>query len=175
MKMKLRFCEDEIDFWANRYTAHQTPTEKKAEQELIDLKSKIKAQGHLTRKQLHKVAHWKSYSSAYWIKTNSKDFVKEITGGALAMKNDWAKLLTLTVIVGVREPIASVILHLYDENKYPTLDIHALWSVGFKYPKYSYDEWEEYVLFCRDLADHNKKDMRTLDRALYKYSVSTKK
>ena len=39
--------------------------------------------------------------------------------------------MTLTALQGVKEPIASTILHLYDEGgHYPILDVHAIWLWG---------------------------------------------
>ena len=67
-----------------------------------------------------------------------------------------------------------MILHLYDEGDYLILDKHALCSIGINHKKVNYDEpfWRKYVKFCREKADCHGVCMRTLDRALYKFSKS---
>ena len=76
--------------------------------------------------------------------------------------------------MGVGESVASVILHLYDEGDYPILDKNALSSIGIDSRKVKYDEpfWRKYVKFCCTEAERYDVPMRTLDRALYKFSES---
>ena len=49
MKMKLRFSESEINYWANRYTERQREKDRVKEQQLIDLKSDVQERGYLTK------------------------------------------------------------------------------------------------------------------------------
>ena len=56
--------------------------------------------------------------------------IEKITGEAFRLNDDWEKLKKLKDIYGVAESLASVILYLYDEANYPTLDKHALHSLG---------------------------------------------
>ena len=170
MKMKLRFCESEIGYWACLYTKRQKETNKVREKYLISIKSKVQDCGCLTKDELYELAYWKSHRSAHWICENSDDFVTEITRSAFSANSDWAKLMTLTALQGVKEPTASAILHFYDEE-YPILDIHALWSVGLPWTtRTSYPFWLDYIEFCRDTANRNSVSMRELDRALWKFS-----
>ena len=169
--MNLRFPESEINYWANRYTKRQRESNKVREKYLISLESKVQESGCLTRDELYELAYWKSHRSAHWVKGNSEDFVTIITRSAFSANNDWAKLMTLTALQGVKEPSASAILHFYDEEEYPILDIHALWSAGLPWEKRtSYPFWSDYVQFCRDIANRNSVSMRELDRALWKFS-----
>ena len=173
MEMKLRFCESEIGYWANLYTEGQREQDREREQQVINLNSKIWGCGSVTQDELYKVAYWKSHRSAHWINRNSDDFVREITRNAFTANNDWAKLMTLTALQGVKEPIASTILHLYDEGgHYPILDVHEIWAVGLEWQRgrTSFPFWLEYIQFCRDIADHNNVSMRDLNRALWKFS-----
>ena len=136
MEMKLRFCESEIGYWANLYTEGQREQDREREQQVINLNSKIWGCGSVTQEELYKVAYWKSHRSAHWINRNSDDFVREITRNAFTANNDWAKLMTLTALQGVKEPIASTILHLYDEGgHYPILDVHEIWAVGLEWQR----------------------------------------
>ena len=141
------------------------------EQHLIDLRCDVLDRGYLTKQELHTIARWKSPRRAALTLENTNDFINEITEGAFTSTDDWTKLLTLTQLQGIGQPTASAILHLYDEERYPILDIHALWSVGMEWTaRTSYPFWLDYIEFCRDTADENDVSMRDLDRALWKYS-----
>ena len=169
--MNLRFPDSEIGYWANRYTERQREKDRTKEQQLIDLKPEIQSRGHLIKKELHKIARWKSPRRAALTLENTDTFINDITQTAFAATDDWTKLLTLTQLRGIGQPTASAILHLYDEGQYPILDIHALWSVGLPWTsRNSYPFWPDYVQFCRDIANRNDVSMRELDRALWKYS-----
>ena len=75
---------------------------------------------------------------------------------------------------GVGQSIASTILHLYDPERYPIFDPHALRSIRINKAEVEYDclFWQEYVNLCRAKSDCHGVCMRTLDRALYKFSQS---
>ena len=169
--MRLRFCDSEIDHWANRYTERQREENRVREQHLIDLRCDVLERGYLTKEELHEVARWKSPRRAALTLENTVDFVEDITERAFTTTDDWTKLLTLTQLQGIGQPTASAILHLYDKGDYPILDIHALWSVGLKWKKrVSYPFWLDYIELCRDIANRNNVSMRELDRALWKFS-----
>ena len=76
----------------------------------------------------------------------------------------------LTELRGVGPPTASVVLHFFHEAPYPIIDFRAMWSLSVDEYNYSFEFWQEYVDFCRDLAERNNVDIRTLDRALWMYS-----
>jgi hypothetical protein len=64
-----------------------------------------------------------------------------------------------------------VILHFCDRRRYPILDYRALWSVGVaRPPAYTFEFWWAYTSFTRELARSTGQDMRTVDRALWKFS-----
>ena len=169
--MKLRFCESEINFWANIYTEYQGEKYWAREQEIIGRRGDIQRRGYLTKEELFRVAYWKSHRKAKLSLENRDGFIREVTEQAFTSTDDWEKLLALTDLIGIGQPTASAILHLYDKGQYPILDIHALWSVGLeKKQRHAYPFWPEYIAFCRDIANRNRMDMRTLDRALWRYS-----
>ena len=177
--MRLRFCESEIDHWANRYTERQREENRIREQHLIDIRCDVLDRGSLTRAELHKVAYWKTkniFGRADLTLENSDNFINEVTAQAFTSTDDWEKLISLTRLEGIREPTASAILHLFDEEAYPILDIHALWSVGLEWERRtSYPFWPDYVQFCRDIASRNNICMRHLDRALWRFSFDDRR
>ena len=179
--MELRFCEFEINYWANIYTKYQKPRGKAREQQVIGFRDGIQQRGYLTKEELYKVAYWKTrnmYGKAALTKKNPDSFIEEVTRQAFTSTNDWDKLKTLirfkrVNVEGIGQPVASAILHHYDKDPYPILDPHALWSAGLEWKERNYyrrDLWLEYIKFCRDIADRNGIDTRTLDRALWRYS-----
>ena len=175
MVLNLRFCESKIDCWATRYTECQGEDNCEREKLLIGWRKTILSRGHLTKYELHTVARWILYDfgkdAAEPTKNNADDRIMIATRQAFAARDDWEKLRHLTSLEGVGETVASAILHLYDEKEYPILSHHALWSVGLERQERSeYPFWPEYIVFCRDIADRTGKDMRTLDRALWRYS-----
>ena len=160
MKMELHFPESKINYWANRYTKRQREKDREIEQHLVCLEEEVQRRGYLTKEDLHDIARWKSPRRANLTLGNTDDFIKDITKSAFTATDDWAKLMILTLLQGVREPTASAILHLFDNGQYPILDIHALWSVGLPWKKRtSYPFWLEYIEFCQDTANKNNVSM----------------
>ena len=172
MTLCLRFCESKIGYWASRYIGTQRKSDRREEQEVIDLKCHVRKQG-LTRVELYKVAKWKTPRKVKLVldPKNTDDWVKKITLEAFRGCEDWEKLESLRrELPGIGQARASAILHLYDEKPYPILDEHALCSVNSKKRSwYPQSFWEDYIEFCRDIADRNGFNMRTLDRALWAY------
>ena len=124
------------------------------------------------------MAEWKHWALPSKIYNNPAGDIEKITAAAFSPGDDWEKLKKLTRdhggLHGVRQSVASVILHFYDPKKYPILDHHALRSVGimeeYVYgPEYPF--WQEYVDLCREKADSYNVSMRTHDRALWKFSA----
>lgn len=170
----------EIRNWANCYTKNQTGARKFIEQYLMGLKSTVlkrktpqAPRGYLLYDEFYDLYCWKLDRKPLSLKRHSKNQIQEITGEAFSLDNDWEKIDKLTKIYDVGQSVASAILHLCDQEKYPILDQHALRSVDIK-EKYLYGPeypfWQEYVNLCRAKAKRYEVSMRTLDRALWKYS-----
>ncbi|MXV82564.1 hypothetical protein F4Z98_04250 [Candidatus Poribacteria bacterium] len=177
--MKLRFCESEIDYWANRYTECQSASGRERENQVIGFRGKIQGQGSLTQYHLYKVIDW--VLSVYGVDAvgsasrNNETHIELTTRQAFTVTDDWEKLMTLTALSGIRQTTASAILHLYDKEQYPILSGRALWSV--EEPKRDYYPdwlWLKYIEFCRDIVKRNEIEMRTLDRALWFYSYDSR-
>jgi thermostable 8-oxoguanine DNA glycosylase len=138
---------------------------------LEDVSSAAKAQGYLTKEQLHQIAHWKSPRRAGLVLENPESFVREITAIAFAAKHEETRIGALVLLKGVRYPIASVILHFCVDRSYPILDFRAIESLGLQKPSaYSPAYWAEYTKECRALASNYSLTVRELDMALWQYS-----
>ena len=170
----------EINDWAARYTKNQTGAQQLIEQYLMALKGAIKRRrtpeaprGYLRYDEFYDLFYWKLKRRPRSLKRDSKNEIQEITGEAFRLDNDWEKLDKLTKIHDVGRSVASAILHLCDQKKYPILDHHALRSVDIEEeyiygPEYPF--WQEYVGLCCRKTKRYDVSIRTLDRALWKYS-----
>ena len=178
--MRLRFCESEIDDLANGYMEYQEsegvhyPDEEK---QVIGFRSKIQGRGCLTQYELYKVADWvlRVYGAdtVDRVRDNSETHIELTTRQTFTVTDDWEKLMTLDQLHGIGQTTASAILHLYDKGQYPILSGRALWSVR-ESRRDCYPEriWLKYIGFCRNIANRNGVEMRTLDRALWFYSYN---
>ena len=177
--------QKEILDWATLYTEDQTSERQLQEEDVRKIRENVEARkkpetpgGYLTKSELRRMAGWKRHTLPSLIDNNPDGRVEKITAEAFRPGDDWEKLKKLISyyegLAGVRESVASVILHLYDDGDYPVLDEHALWSLTIDNTKAAYDEpfWKKYVNFCREKAECHGVCMRTLDRALYKFSES---
>ncbi|RKU27133.1 hypothetical protein C6497_11930 [Candidatus Poribacteria bacterium] len=172
--MELRFPEFEILDLAKQYLQYWSRGQKtfEREEELMDevLIDQVQQQGYLDIELLKTVALWHFPQSAHHIDSNSESDVRKITGNALEIQGEIIRLEVLTDLTGLGFKTASAVLHFFHKEKYPIINEPAMWSLSVDEADYSYEYWLKYVDFCRDHAERNSVDMRTLDRALWMYS-----
>ena len=134
------------------------------------------AQGWLEADQFIAIAKWKSArpTRLYW--KNTENSVRCVTKSAFAATGDMDRVVLLTELHGVNVRTATAILHLAHADGYPLLDVWAMTAMG--YTRGETEKWDEldwlrvwptYVAACRKLSCDTSMDMRTLDRALWKY------
>ncbi|MHB1756860.1 MAG: hypothetical protein ACYCT9_05025 [Leptospirillum sp.] len=170
MAFKLRDPQMDVQQYADGYVKlHENyPVDLSLEEKFKAISKSIR---YLDQSLLHDVARWKSPRSAGHINENSEEYIQEITSFAFNAKEERSRIEILTVLDGVGWPMASVILHFFHPDQYPILDFRALWSLSTEPPQqYDFPFWWSYVQACRDLSKKFGVDMRTLDRALWKYS-----
>lgn len=162
---RLRFPQEEIAYWAARNLSSN-------DGRLLErLAPRIRARGHLTRREFLEFCEWKTPRSRPIVARNTSARIREVTSLALAASDDGAKIRILRLLDGVGWPTASVLLHFCDARPYPILDYRALWSLGYaRPPTYTVEFWLAYTGFMRDLAIASGRSMRELDRALWQYS-----
>ena len=175
--------KDEILYWATLYTEDQTSERQLKEEDVRKIRENVEARkkpetpgGYLTKNELMEMGDWKRHTLPSQMVNNPVGHVEKITAAAFRPGDDWEKLEKLIDIDGVGQPVASTILHLYDPERYPIFDPHALYSIRIKKKDVEGDKkfWKEYVKFCREKAECHDVCMRTLDRALWKYSAVAK-
>lgn len=173
MDLCLRFCESEIEYWADRYVQCQKLRSRKWEQTLIDRKDGIQKRGAMTLCELYDISYWKSRRQSKRVREkNCEGTVKRVTKAAFVCDKDWEKIRILRRLEGISVARASAILQMYDEGLYPIVDRHAAWAVDKNevvINRYTKKFWCKYVPFCRELAKPYNNDMRLVDRALMHY------
>jgi len=141
------------------------------DQHVLEIGRRARAAGEFNFDDFLKVCRWKTSRSQSRCRKNTPQEVGEITRIALSTNIERLRIEVLRCLHGVEWPTASVLLHIAHRDPYPILDRRALWSLGFKNsPVYTFEFWWRYVQTCRNLAQQQGVDMRTLDRALWQYS-----
>ena len=172
--------KDEILYWADLYTKDQKPERQRQEAKVRKFKEIVDKEGYLPKHELMEMAHWKDprFARSNIKNGNSSGHIEAVTREAFRPGDDWEKLEKLMGSYGgicsVGQSIASTILHLYDPERYPIFDPHALYSIRINKEEVEGDKefWKKYVDFCQAKAKCHGVCMRTLDRALYKFSQS---
>jgi len=118
------------------------------------------------------LCYWKTPRTQPKVKQNTPNEIQVATSLALDTTDERAKIGVLRLLHGVSWPTASVILHFCAREPYPILDANALWSVGITKPIYSYELWDVYTAFARELMRKSGLSMRDLDRALWAYAAA---
>ena len=136
-----------------------------------ELKNWFKLHRFLSKEKFIKLGLWKSKRPKKQYESNDDLTIREITEFCLQTKSEKARIECLTVLKGASYPVASVILHFACPDKYPILDFRAIWSLGLEQPKqYDFDFWQKYTSLIRKIAKQNNLKIRTVDKALWKYS-----
>jgi hypothetical protein len=90
---------------------------------------------------------------------------------AMAARTERSSIAVLTGLSGVAVPVASAVMTAVDAARYTILDFRALWSLGIeRAPLCSVAFYLEYLAACGRIAADAGTDLRTLDRALWRYS-----
>jgi hypothetical protein len=165
-KFKPRFKLSEIKKWAALY-------EYAGEAELLSRSvSNARSRGYLLREEFLDIAEWKSRRPRKRYQSNDAAYVEEVSRLAFARETSpRLSIELLTLLDGVSWPTASVFLHFCHPDPYPIIDFRALWSLSIEVPKnYTFELWDDYCGFTREMAREARVDMRTLDRALWQFS-----
>ena len=163
---KLRFLKTDIQCWANRYSYSENDGELRGALRIAVLK-----RGCLEKDEFLKICEWKTKRSKSRCARNDALTIRDISRAALATSNEATKMTLLRTLHGVEWSTASTLLHFCDKRPYPILDYRALWSLGYtEKPHYTMKFWLKYLAYVRELAEHLKQDIRTIDRALWQYS-----
>lgn len=157
---------DWIDYWAGRYAPDFD------NEVLNEVGPRVRAQGHYDRHDLLAVGRWKTRRAGSRLNSNTDESIRDITGTALAAPEAIQHRI-LTLLNGVGVPLASSLLMVWQPDVHTVIDVRAVNSlVAFgaiadpgprRYPPYM-----EYLFVCRAISRRCDRDLRTVDRALYR-------
>jgi len=170
-----RFPLEQIQSLARRYVGGNT--DQVREEKIIGtISPRVRSAGFYTRPDFLELCFWKTPRTQPRCQRNDDAFIEEVTRIALGTQNERLRIEGLTLLSGVSWPTASVLLHFGHRDPYPILDFRALESLEIPMPpEYTFEFWWEYVLVCRELSRKHDADMRTIDRALWQFSLENKK
>ena len=94
MKPKPRFNASRIEEIASRYEYSIS------EDELVEFRPEVQARGYLSKQELEKIAYWKTPRSSGHVRSNSEDYVQEITALALNARDERVRIEVLTLLDG---------------------------------------------------------------------------
>lgn len=167
--MGMRITKENILKYAQKYDKDYKQKSKKTEDKM---KSLLKNQRYLTRKNLITIGDWKTPRARrhYSNRQNRNHRVKKISQFSFSTRNEKARIESLDSLLGVGYPMASTILHFAFPHKYSIMDSRVIRSLGLKQPStYKFDFWKGY---CKKIQAISKKYsllIRTVDKALWKY------
>lgn len=168
---KLRFDESKLKEYDERYDYGRSRADIDDANRLNKYYEICPTQGCLTYEQFIDMVEWKSTRRIAAAKSNSPELVVELTRMAFSANHQFARMGALTLLSGVGLPVASVLMHFGCDRTVPIIDERALWSLSCEKPKsYTLEFWEAYLRYCRRLAERNNMSVRSIDRALWKYS-----
>jgi len=152
--------------WADRYIEQMGEVESYL---LDEIGPTAKARGFYEPGELAAVARWKTPRSRQRIAANSDADVRGITAMAFAAP-ERLQHRVLTLLYGVRVPTATALLAVAFPDRHTIIDFRStealkrlkMWDGTLGYLSY--------LEVCRRLAVRLDSDLRTLDRALWRWS-----
>jgi len=141
-----------------------------------EMKALFKKQRYLMRGHLIEIGRWKSKRPTEHYKSQENDdlTVKEITWFSFNTKSEKARIKSLLVLKGVSWAVASVILHFAFPSKYAIWDFRVMESLGWE-NRYDFNSWQKYCNRIRGISKKYNLSVRTVEKALWKYSKENQK
>lgn len=154
-----------IDYWSSKYKPGK-------DQRVLDIVGpRVRERGCYDRSDLMEVGQWKSPRAKRRLESNTDDMIRDITAAAFAAPLPIQHRI-LTLLNGVKVPMASALLTIWHPNEHTVIDVRAVESLVAlgeipdsapdKYPPYM-----DYLAVCKAISKRLSCDLRTLDRALY--------
>src|SRR3954447_14884920 len=175
---QLRIGDEFVRTWAARYVDDLPDAEREEERRLFEeIGPRVRDRGRYTRSEFLEVGQWKSQRTRALLRRNRTATIESITARALGDTDE--RVSILTALQGVSDPVASALLTVWDPERYTVFDYRAVETLRLarelpasgKYPPVGL-----YLDVCRRLVEHPgladdlAPHLRSLDRALWKYS-----
>ncbi len=131
---------------------------------------RVADRGFYERDEFLEVVRWKNNRGLGHAEANTAAEIQEASRLALWASDPWSWRI-LTLLSGVGTAVASALLTVASPDRYTVIDRRAVGTLrtaerlGDDWPSYN-----RYLELCRGIADDVGVSLRTLDRALWKYS-----
>lgn len=156
--------------YSQRYLDMMSDTERQVEERLLgEVGPRTREQGHYALDDLAAVARWKTRRSQSRIAKNDEADVREVSRLAF-LAPEHLQHRVLTLLHGVQVPTATALLAVWEPNVHTVMDVRSrgaltafgeLGEAGVSYP--------DYLALCRELVQRTGSDLRSLDRALWRW------
>ena len=163
-QFKLMFAPDLIWRLAQRYDVQGDAV-------ALQAGGQIRA-GDFTRANLIQIFKWKTGArgESRLEKNSDQDIADALKLATMDAKTDRAAMAVLMGLNGVLVPVASAILTAIKPERYTIIDFRTLEALNIKQPYLTIDFYLDYLDECRRLASEQEVSLRTLDRALWRWS-----
>jgi hypothetical protein len=170
MKLAKNLTKREIEEYIKEYEQDwKTPNGVKDKETFADISQVLSKNGYVNRKQLYKIARWKSPRVSKIVKCNPDSIVESISAFALKIPDEKYKIRLLCALDGIDVPRASAILAMSNPQKYGVIDINAWFALTGKEKHPNAKDWIWYLEELGKLAKKHGKTPRQIDMALMKY------
>lgn len=161
---------DFVEQWADRYVTEELGDLERSL--LTEDGPRIRERGHATLDELTKIVRWKSNRTTGYIQRNDPDDVPAITEATFRAPEHLRHRI-LRALHGVGTPVASAVLTVWDPAWHTVTDRNAYSSLReLGAPVDEFDGYPDYNAWCRQRAEALGVELRTLDRALWKWADS---
>ncbi|NMH96616.1 hypothetical protein [Pseudonocardia acidicola] len=128
----------------------------------------VAARGHYTMDELLVVGRWKATRATGYMRRNTAEDVEAITRLGLTAPDHLAHRV-LRLLAGVLDPMASALLTVVHPDRFTVIDVLAIKTLRAHGELDTWPSYPAYLQLCRELANRTGADLRTLDRALWKW------
>ena len=135
-----------------------------------------RARGFYTKQEFMHICRWKSHRPEVHYSPNSGHRVRSVTKRALGAASERERMKALMTLAGVRVPMASALLAVYDPERFGVIDVRAWKSLhrdGYVSRNragvgLSVNSWLQYLQVIRDIAVRVGTTPRLVEISLYK-------
>lgn len=114
-----------VKYWASKYDDDYKEKYAKLEREIKEWLATQPEPKYFDKEHFVKLGKWKTPRQERNYKNNDENLVQEATRLAYEVSDERLKLHILTVLRGVRVPVASTLLHFMHPDKFPIFDVRA--------------------------------------------------
>lgn len=161
-----RVTREFVERWATAYVEGMGSVEPRL---LAEVGPAVRARGFYEPGELAEVAAWKTQRSKSRIAANPPDDVRDITRLAFVAPDQLAHRV-LTLLEGVRVPTATALLAVVFPERHTILDVRSTEALARLRCWDGTGGYRAYLDACRQLAQSAGVDLRTFDRALWRWS-----